>query len=96
VHVSTIVAGTRQLTFGKINRSRYYMNPLYNFLLPINFAKFVFMAIKPLTVLQIHVEKHLVLDMSDCYTWSFPEFVPFCPKLYYFSNFKDFNTLTQA
>jgi hypothetical protein len=43
-----------------------------------------------------HPIKHLVLDMSDCYTWSFPEFVPFCPQLFYFSNFKDFNTFAQA
>lgn len=34
--------------------------------------------------------------MRDCYTCSFTEFHPFCPKLYYFSNFKDFNTLTPA
>ncbi len=27
---------------------------------------------------------------------SFTEFFPFCKKLYYFSNFKDFNTFTQA
>ena len=40
--------------------------------------------------------EYLVLDMSDCYTWSFPEFVPFCPQLYYFSNFKDFNSFAQA
>jgi hypothetical protein len=40
--------------------------------------------------------RHILLDMSDCFTWSFPEFVPFCPKLYYFSNFKDFNTSAQA
>lgn len=39
------------------------------------------------------VTRPLVLDMSDCYTWSFPEFVPFCTKLYYFSSFKDFNKL---
>ena len=47
-------------------------------------------------IIHQHPEKYVVLDMSDCYTWSFPEFVPFCPHLYYFSNFKDFNTLTQA
>ena len=35
--------------------------------------------------------EHLILDMSDCYTWSFPEFVPFCTSLYYFSSFKDFH-----
>lgn len=38
----------------------------------------------------------LILDMSDCYTWSFPEFVPFCLHLYYFSSFKAFKTLAQA
>ena len=27
---------------------------------------------------------------------SFTEFSPFCSELYYFSNFKDFNTLTKA
>ncbi|GAA0562256.1 hypothetical protein LX66_3644 [Chitinophaga japonensis] len=42
------------------------------------------------------VVEHTILDMSDCYTWSFPEFVPFCAQLYYFSNFKDFNTFAQA
>lgn len=50
------------------------------------------------TTLSIKVPavEHLVLDMSDCYTWSFPEFVPFCLDLFYFSNFKDFKTFTQA
>jgi hypothetical protein len=52
-----------------------------------------------------HVNKHisqkkpigfLVLDMSDCYTCSFPEFIPFCSSLFYFSTFKDFNTVAQA
>jgi len=38
----------------------------------------------------------LILDMRDCYTCSFPEFIPFCPRLFYFSNFKDFNTPAQA
>ncbi len=41
-------------------------------------------------------KKHVVLDMTDSYTCSFTEFFPFCIKLYYFSNFKDFNTLPQA
>ena len=41
-------------------------------------------------------KKHIVLDMRDSYTCSFTEFYPFCIKLYYFSNFKDFNTLPQA
>ena len=47
-------------------------------------------------ILQKHPVRYVILDMSDCYTWSFPEFVPFCPKLYYFSTFKDFNTRAQA
>jgi hypothetical protein len=41
-------------------------------------------------------DKHVVLDMRDSYTCSFTEFFPFCLKLYYFSSFKDFSTLTQA
>lgn len=32
----------------------------------------------------------LIVDMCDCYTWSFPEFIPFCSELYYFSSLKDF------
>ena len=40
--------------------------------------------------------KCIILDTMDCCTCSFTEFVPFCPKLYYFSNFKDFNTPAQA
>jgi hypothetical protein len=32
----------------------------------------------------------LIVDMSDCYTWSFPEFLPFCKQLYFFSTYKDF------
>jgi len=41
-------------------------------------------------------DKVVQLDMSDCYTWSFPEFLPFCPQLYYFSSFKAFKALPQA
>jgi hypothetical protein len=40
--------------------------------------------------------EYLVLDMSDTYTWSFPEFIPFCVQLFYYSSFKDFNTSAQA
>ncbi len=40
--------------------------------------------------------REVILDISNCYTWSFPEFVPFCNHLYDFSNYKDFNTLSQA
>lgn len=29
------------------------------------------------------------------YTCSFTEFLPFCVKLYYFSNFKDFNRIAR-
>jgi len=39
---------------------------------------------------------HVILDMTDCYTCSFPEFIPFCSSLFYISTFKDFNTLAQA
>lgn len=38
----------------------------------------------------------LVLDMSDCYTWSFPEFLPFCSQLYYFSSYKEFDAAARA
>jgi len=31
---------------------------------------------------------YVVRDLSDAFTWSFPEFLPFCPHLYYFSSFK--------
>ena len=41
-------------------------------------------------------KRYLIPEINDHYTCSFTEFVPFCPQLYYFSNFKDFNTLTQA
>jgi hypothetical protein len=34
--------------------------------------------------------RYIILDISNSVTWSFPEFVPFCPRLYYFSTFKDF------
>lgn len=35
-------------------------------------------------------------DLRDSFTGSFPEFVPFCSSLYYFSNFKDFSTVLPA
>jgi hypothetical protein len=41
-------------------------------------------------------KKHIVLDMTNSYTCSFTEFLPFCIRLYYFSNFKDFSKLPQA
>lgn len=41
-------------------------------------------------------DRYVVLDMRDAFTCSFTEFYPFCPKLYYFSNFKDFNTNAPA
>ena len=40
--------------------------------------------------------RDIILDISNSVTWSFPEFVPFCPRLYYFSSFKDFKKLAQA
>ena len=39
---------------------------------------------------------YVILDISNSVTWSFPEFMPFCPHLFYFSNYKDFNTFAQA
>lgn len=42
-----------------------------------------------------HIE-HIILDMSNFCTGSFPEFVPFCPRLYYFSSFKAFKEFAQA
>jgi hypothetical protein len=38
----------------------------------------------------------VVPDTTDVYTWSFPMFNAFCEKLYYLSNYKDFNTFTPA
>jgi hypothetical protein len=40
--------------------------------------------------------RYLILDISNSVTWSFPEFMPFCLRLYYFSTFKDFTRFTQA
>lgn len=37
-----------------------------------------------------HISYLVVTDMTDCYTWSFPEFNPFCAHLYVFSCFKMF------
>lgn len=39
---------------------------------------------------------YVIADISNCFTWSFPEFIPFCTDLYYFSNYKDFNRSAQA
>jgi hypothetical protein len=33
----------------------------------------------------------VILDMGNHCTWSFPEFVPFCSRLYYFSSHKEFS-----
>jgi len=41
-------------------------------------------------------EKHIVLDTDNSYICSFTEFLPFCLDLYYFSSFKDFNSIIQA
>jgi hypothetical protein len=40
--------------------------------------------------------RYVLLDMSDYFTCSFPEFLPFCAQLYDFSTFKDFGTSSQA
>ena len=47
-------------------------------------------------IIQKFIREHVALDLSDVYTWSFPEFVPFCLHLYYFSSFKAFKGITQA
>jgi hypothetical protein len=41
-------------------------------------------------------EKQTPFDTENFYICSFTEFLPFCLRLFYFSNFKDFNTLPQA
>jgi len=41
-------------------------------------------------------EKHIGFNTMNSYICSFTEFLPFCLKVYYFSNFKDFNTRAQA
>ncbi|MGE5521491.1 MAG: hypothetical protein ACM3VS_16315 [Candidatus Dadabacteria bacterium] len=51
---------------------------------------------KELNIIYNNTTEYLILDMSDCYTWSFPEFIPFCLHLYYFSSFKAFKTIAQA
>jgi len=44
----------------------------------------------------IAFQQYQVVDTRDAYTCSFTEFLPFCRKLYCFSNFKDFNTFHRA
>ncbi|MBO9658470.1 MAG: hypothetical protein J7527_06565 [Chitinophagaceae bacterium] len=43
-------------------------------------------------MLVMSVTANPVRDMSDVYTWSFPEFLPFCRQLFDFSSFKAFTT----
>ncbi len=40
--------------------------------------------------------RYLVSTIMAFTICSFTEFFPFCKKLYYFSNYKDFKTFTQA
>jgi hypothetical protein len=60
------------------------------------FCKFVEMAGKKINKETHHPVRYLILDMSDSFTWSFPEFIPFCIQLFYFSSFKAFKTPAQA
>jgi len=60
------------------------------------FSKFAYMPGKKKYISTNQPFKSVVPDMSGYYTCSFTEFMPFCISLYYFSNFKDFNTLAQA
>jgi len=39
---------------------------------------------------------YVLPNMENCFTWSFPEFMPFCVQLYYFSSLKDFSTLPRV
>lgn len=36
------------------------------------------------------------LDISNWVTWSFPEFMPFCKHLYFYSSLKDFKPISQG
>ena len=46
--------------------------------------------------IRLYDPRHFVSGTRVVEICSFTEFFPFCKKLYYFSNFKDFNKLTQA
>lgn len=39
---------------------------------------------------EVAPEKIFPVDLSNCFTSSFPEFVPFCAHLYDYSTSKDF------
>ncbi len=39
---------------------------------------------------------YLQVDMCDAFTWSFPEFIPFCASLYYYSSLKTFGNSSAA
>ena len=39
---------------------------------------------------------YLQVDLCDAFTWSFPEFIPFCVSLYYYSSLKTFGVLPSA
>ena len=41
-------------------------------------------------------KQYIILDNPEREICSFTEFVPFCHKLYFISNYKDFNTPAQA
>lgn len=66
------------------------------FVLPVYFIKFGYMTGIFLYTPITNFVRYIILDISNSVTWSFPEFVPFCPRLYYFSTYKDFNTLALA
>lgn len=38
----------------------------------------------------------VITDLTDAYTCSFTEFMPFCNQLFYFSTYKDFKQLLPA
>lgn len=58
--------------------------------------KFELMFTAPIPIRITTNVKLVIVDMSDCYTWSFPEFIPFCSSLFYFSTFKAFERFQSA
>jgi hypothetical protein len=59
----------------------------------IIFSIFVHMAMKLQCNANTQHVQYLLLNMSNHCTWSFPEFMPFCLNLYYFSSLKEFSAV---
>lgn len=63
---------------------------------PTAFGKFVDMIRKYDHSASYRPASLVPLNLCDCFTGSFTEFVPFCRSLYSFSTFKDFSTFIPA